>query len=149
MNRSKILPPTYLLIALAAMASLHFLVPIVKIFPFPWNTLGILFLFSGVALNLISDRRFHQAGTTVKPFETSSTLITNGVFRLSRNPMYLGFALLLGGVAIFLGSLSALIVLPIFAVLIEKNFIIREEKSLEKTFGQVYLDYKRKVRRWI
>jgi protein-S-isoprenylcysteine O-methyltransferase Ste14 len=63
--------------------------------------------------------------------------------------MYLGFALLLGGVAIFLGSLSALIVLPIFAVLIEKNFIIREEKSLEKTFGQVYLDYKRKVRRWI
>jgi protein-S-isoprenylcysteine O-methyltransferase Ste14 len=149
MNRSKILPPTYLLIALAAMASLHFLVPIVKIFPFPWNTLGILFLFSGVALNLISDRRFHQAGTTVKPFETSSTLITNGVFRLSRNTMYLGFALLLGGVAIFLGSLSALIVLPIFAVLIEKNFIIREEKSLEKTFGQVYLDYKRKVRRWI
>jgi protein-S-isoprenylcysteine O-methyltransferase Ste14 len=149
MNRSKILPPTYLLIALAAMPILHFLVPILKIFPFPWNTLGILFLFSGVALNLISDRRFHQVGTTVKPFETSSTLITNGVFRLSRNPMYLGFALLLGGVAIFLGSLSALIVLPIFAVLIEKNFIIREEKSLEKTFGQVYLDYKRKVRRWI
>lgn len=149
MNRSKILPPTYLLVSLAAMPILHFLVPIVKIIFFPWNMLGLLFLFCGAALKLVSDRRFHQAGTTVQPFEESSTLITNGVFSLSRNPMYLGFILLLGGVAIFLGSLSPLMILPIFAVLIEKNFIIREEKSLEKIFGKVYLDYKRKVRRWI
>ena len=149
MNRSKILPPTYLLIALLAMPVLHFLIPIVKIVPFPWNTLGVIFLLFGIALNLISDRRFHQVGTTVNPFEESSTLFTNGVFSLSRNPMYLGFTLILGGVAIFLGSLSPLIVLPIFIVLIEKNFIISEEKLLEKTFGQVYLDYKRKVRRWI
>ena len=149
MNRSKILPPTYLLIALLAMPTLHFLVPIVKIISFPWNTLGVIFLLCGVALNLVSDRRFHQVGTTVKPFEESSTLIINGIFSLSRNPMYLGFALLLGGVALFLGSLSPLIILPIFVFLIEKNFIISEEKLLEKTFGQAYLEYKRKVRRWI
>ena len=149
MNRSKILPPTYLLIALLAMPVLHFLVPIVKIAPIPWNTLGIIFLFFGIALNLVSDRRFHQVGTTVKPFEESSTLLTNGVFSISRNPMYLGFALILVGVAIFLGSLSPLIVLPFFVVLIEKDFIISEEKLLEKTFGKVYLDYKQKVKRWI
>jgi protein-S-isoprenylcysteine O-methyltransferase Ste14 len=149
MNRSKILPPTYLLIALLAMPVLHFLIPIVKVVPFPWNTLGFIFLFFGTALNLISDRRFHQVGTTVKPFEESSTLLTDGAFKLSRNPMYLGFALILAGVALCFGTLSPWFVLPIFVFLIEKDFIIKEENLLEKTFDQAYLAYKRKVRRWI
>jgi len=149
MNRPRILPPTWLFVTIAAMIFLHFVFPLAQVIPSPWGLLGIVFLLPGILLNLRADRLFHQASTTVNPYEESSALVTGGVFGLSRNPMYLGFVLLLAGVAILFGTLTPFFLLPIFVVLIEKQFIISEENLLEKTFGQVYLDYKRKVRRWI
>jgi len=149
MHKPKVLPPTYFLIALLAVPILHFLLPLLKIIPAPWNLFGILFILLGIIMELAADRLFHQAGTTVIPYDESQALVTGGVFRFSRNPMYLGFALILAGAAVLFGTLAPFLVVIVFMVLIERRFIRTEERMLETKFGQVYLDYKKKVRRWI
>ena len=148
MRSSKILPPTYLLIAMMAMLALHFLFPIAWIVPPLWNLLGLVFLVAGVIINLIADKAFHQAGTTVKPFEESSNLITDGIFQISRNPMYLGFVLILTGIAILLRSLTPILVIFAFVVLINKLFIKAEEGMLAEKFGATWNQYKSNTRRW-
>jgi protein-S-isoprenylcysteine O-methyltransferase Ste14 len=106
-------------------------------------------LACGIALNLIADDAFRKAKTIVKPFEESTALVTSGVFRISRHPMYLGFVLSLIGIAVLLGSLSPFFVIPVFAVLMDRVFIQVEERMLEATFGQAWLGYKAKAGRWI
>jgi protein-S-isoprenylcysteine O-methyltransferase Ste14 len=149
MKGKAVLPPTYLLVALILMALLHFLIPVVKFVPVPWNLLGILPLAAGIALNLLADRDFHQAETTVKPFENSSALVTTGVFRISRNPMYLGYILILLGVGLLLRSLVPLVVIPVFGYLMARVFIRTEERMLQETFGPAWDAYAKRVRRWI
>lgn len=141
------LPPTYLFISILIMVVLHFLFPVFKIILLPWSLLGILPLLFGLLINLIADRAFKRHSTTVKPFEKSTALITGGVFRLSRNPMYLGFVLILLGVAIFLGSLTPYIVVLGFVILMDVVFIRTEEQMLQSTFGEDWMQYKNKVRR--
>jgi protein-S-isoprenylcysteine O-methyltransferase Ste14 len=106
MNTKNVFPPTYLFIAIVMLVALHFLFPGAHVIVFPWNLLGALPFGVGVVMNLIADRVFKNVGTTVKPYEASTTLITTGVFRISRNPMYVGFVLMLLGIAIFVGSLT-------------------------------------------
>jgi protein-S-isoprenylcysteine O-methyltransferase Ste14 len=131
MKNKQILPPTYVLIALVVMLILHFIFPGIKLVPLPWNLLGLIPLFIGVALNLVADGAFRRAGTTVKPFQASSALLTEGVYGISRHPIYLGFVLILIGVATLLGSFMPLVVIPIFVVLMEVVFIQVEERMLE------------------
>jgi protein-S-isoprenylcysteine O-methyltransferase Ste14 len=149
MKDPKILPPAYLLIAMISMVVLHFVLPIVRLIPAPWNVLGIVFLLAGITLELLADSLFHRVGTTVKPHEEPSTLVTRSVFRISRNPMYLGFAFLLAGIALLLGTLTPFLVIPLFMILIDRLFISIEEKMLEVKFGRTWMTYKQKVRRWI
>ena len=148
MKFTKILPPTYLLIAMIAMLALHFLFPVAWIIPPVWNLLGLVFLASGVIMNLIADKAFHQAGTTVKPFEESSVLVTDGVFQISRNPMYLGSVLILTGTAILLRSLSPYMIIFAYAFLVDRRFIRVEEGMLAKKFGSSWEQYKSRTRRW-
>jgi protein-S-isoprenylcysteine O-methyltransferase Ste14 len=145
----KMMPTTYLLIAIVAMAAFHFLVLVIQVIPMPWNILGIIPIVGGVAINLIADSAFRRAKTTVKPFEESSALVTGGAFRISRNPMYLGFLLILFGIAILLGSLAPFVVVLVFPILMDQVFIQVEERRLEDKFGQSWLEYKARVRRWI
>jgi protein-S-isoprenylcysteine O-methyltransferase Ste14 len=147
--KAKVLPPTYLLVALVLILVLHFTLPVFKIVPMPWNLLGIVPLALGIALNLVADKAFHQAQTTVKPFEESTALVTTGVFRLTRNPMYLGYLLILLGVALIVGSATPYVVIAVFALLMDRTFIRVEEQMLEKQFGQVWLEYANRVRRWL
>jgi protein-S-isoprenylcysteine O-methyltransferase Ste14 len=74
--------------------------------------------------------------------------MTSGVFRISRNPMYLGMTLILFGVSILVGSLTAFVSPVAFFFISEHQFIPLEEKSMENVFGESYLDYARRVRRW-
>lgn len=148
MNK-KILPPTYLLIAILAMLVIHFVLPLSRIVPMPWNFAGLVPLLLGIAINLFADKALHTANTTVKPFIESTTLVTDSVYGFSRHPMYLGFALVLMGLAILLGSLTPWLIVPIFAGLMEGVFIRVEERMLEEKFGPAWLEYKNKVRRWI
>jgi protein-S-isoprenylcysteine O-methyltransferase Ste14 len=149
MKSNPILPPTYLAIAIIAMVALHFVIPLERLIPFPWNLLGLLPIALGATLNLVADRELRKADTTVKPYQESAALVTTGAYVISRHPMYLGFVLILLGLAILLGSLSPFIVIPVFAVAMDRGFIVVEEQMLAVKFGQAWLDYKARVRRWV
>lgn len=149
MKTRNILPPTCLYAAIAIMIVIHFFLPILVLIPSAWNWLGIIPFVCGVILNLTADQAFRKANTTVKPFKESSALITIGVFQICRNPMYLGFVLILAGIAVFLQSLSPFFVIPIFAYFMDCNFIRVEERMLAEKFGLAWTDYERKVRRWV
>ena len=92
-------PPVYLFLSIAIMLLLHFLLPGMRVLPFPWNLFGVIPLVLGIAMNLVADKSFKKNETTVKPLEESTVLITDGVFRVSRHPMYLGFVFILLGIA--------------------------------------------------
>ena len=145
----KILPPTWLLIAMLLMVALHFVMPIASIIPPLWNLLGLIPLALGVALNLSADRVFHRARTTVKPFDMPATLVNWGVFRISRNPMYLGFVLILIGLAFLLGTLTPFLVVFLFFAWIDRVYIVFEERALAEKFGAAWSTYKGNTRRWL
>jgi protein-S-isoprenylcysteine O-methyltransferase Ste14 len=107
---TKILPPTYFLAAIALTIALHFLFPVATFIRLPWRFAGLLPITAGIALNIAADRQFKRRNTTVKPFQESRALVTDGIFRWSRNPMYLGMVLIVSGIAIIEGSVTPWIV---------------------------------------
>ncbi len=139
----------YLFTSLAAMVLLYLFIPVYQFIIYPWNATGMIPLVSGMALNLSADKAFKRNSTTIKPFEESKVLITSGAFRYTRNPVYLGMVLILTGVALLLGALSPFIIIPIFAITIDRVFIITEEKMLDERFGDKWKEYKTNVRRWL
>ncbi len=145
----KVLPPTYFLGAIILTVLLHFVFPLHQLLTFSWNLLGLAPLVVGVILNLVANRAFQKHNTTVKPFEKSTTFITEGAFRISRNPMYLGLALILLGVGLLLGSASPFVVVLLFPVLLDRIFIVPEERMLENSFGDRFRQYRIRVRRWL
>jgi protein-S-isoprenylcysteine O-methyltransferase Ste14 len=149
MDTKKMLPPTYLLIAILLIAPLGFFFPIVQVIPPIWSLLGLIPIALGVIINLIADRAFQQAQTTVKPFEDSAAFLVDGVFRISRNPMYLGFVLILAGIAILLRGLSPWLVVVGFAILMQRIFICREEEMMAGQFGGEWDAYCKQTRRWV
>jgi protein-S-isoprenylcysteine O-methyltransferase Ste14 len=145
----KIMPTTYLLIALILILLLHFTYPIAHIIKGPWNLIGLIPLVLGIILNLVADRSLKQHHTTVKPFQESNALIVDGAYGISRHPMYLGFVLILIGVSLLVGSISPYIIVLLFAVLVEVVFIRGEEEMLEARFQEAWVQYRSKVRKWI
>ena len=111
--------------------------------------LAVVLVVAGIVMSAAGSSAFRRAGTAVVPFERSTVLVTNGLYRFTRNPMYLGLVLSLVGVAILLGSFGAWLPLPIFIWILQTQFINGEERFLEEIFGAPYLDYKKRVRRWL
>ena len=146
---NKLLPPVYLFVSIIVITLLHLFFPIRKLISFPWNLIGLIPLLLGLVINILANTLFKNSNTTVKPFEKSTALVTNGMFQVSRNPMYLGFVCILLGIAILVGSLSPYLVVIIFAVLMDRIFVRTEEKMLEKKFGKEWQNYKKVTRRWI
>ncbi len=147
--RNKILPPTYFILFLILSIGLHFIFPIKKVIFSPYTYFGWIFIVFGVVLNLWTDSLFKKNKTTVKPFEKPTELITKGPFKISRHPMYLGMTAILLGVAILHGTLITLIFPLIFIALSEILFLSQEEKNLKEIFGEDYINYKNRVRRWL
>lgn len=147
--RRPVLPPAYFLIALIAMAALHLATPVAIWNPWPWTVTGALPIVIGLGIAVAGNRHFKRVGTTISPFESSSQLVTDGIFAWSRNPMYLGMLLILAGVALGLGSVTPLFVPPLFLVIIQQRFIRHEERALEQQFGPAYHEYASTVRRWL
>lgn len=145
----KPLPPTYFYSAIILELVLHFVFPVYTIRNLIVDIFGILLIVVGCIFNYSTHKFLKKFNTTVKPFEYSTHLVTFEIFRISRNPMYLGMSSILTGEAIILGSLSTLIVVGCFIVIMQKVFIEVEEKMLFEKFGNVYIDYKRKTPRWI
>lgn len=149
---SRIPPPFVALAAALFMWLASRLPPDVQAAPFVWRiTLSIAIAVVGVAFSVAGMRAFHQAKTTMNPFtpNMASALVTGGVYRLTRNPMYLGLLLDLLAWAAFLWNPLALVVLPAFVLYIHRFQIVSEERALSSLFGTAYDDYRREVRRWL
>jgi len=144
-----LLPPAYFAASVAVMIGLDIFLPVTKILSWPWTVVGIVPVTAGAALNLAADRAFKRHETTVKPFEVSTNLVTEGVFRLSRNPMYLGMVLILFGVALFLGALTPFAVCAAFGLLMNYRFVRIEERMLADKFGAEWRRYSAHTRRWV
>ncbi|MFV0301204.1 MAG: methyltransferase family protein [Paracoccus sp. (in: a-proteobacteria)] len=110
---------------------------------------GWLMVLAALALMLWAVGHFRRAQTTVNPHGQPSALVTGGPFRFSRNPIYLGDALLLAGLCLALRALPALILIPLFVRIVNRRFIAPEEARLAAAFPRDYPDYARRTRRWL
>lgn len=147
--KGKPYPPIYFFVSIVLMVTLHYLAPIRQLLSMPFIYAGVPLVLGGICITAVVARAFTRVGTPVVPFEKSTVVVTNGLFRFSRNPMYLGMVTVLVGVALLLGSAAAFGPIPIFVWLIYNQFIRPEEQFLEELFGEEYLAYKRKVRRCV
>jgi protein-S-isoprenylcysteine O-methyltransferase Ste14 len=127
-----------------------------RLYPLPWPGLddlparmvGYLLGVAGLALVAWGFLTLRQADTTVLPHRRVDRLVTDGAFRFRRNPIYMGEVLLLFGVAQVTGNIWMAIMAPPFALAVLVLAILPEERHLEARFGDDYLDYKRRTRRW-
>lgn len=112
---------------------------------------GAALLLVGCLICLAGVRQFRAHATTVNPLAPgrSSVLVTNGIYRRTRNPMYLGFAVMLIGLGTTLGNLFALGMVPVFIGYLTRFQIVPEERALVEKFGAPYRAYLEQVPRWL
>lgn len=144
----KIHPPvlTFIFIVLAYLINgfipLQFYAPWLKYF-------GIALAAIGFLLPFIAIREFIKAKTTVDPHGSVTSIISSGIYRITRNPIYVGFVLMLIGFLLYSNTLWGLILSPVLILCFNKLVIEHEEAYLEKKFGETYTNYKSRVRRWL
>jgi len=130
---------------------------IARYFPVPLLVIPAISIIAGViaacgiAVVLLGVVAFRQSQTTLDPLhpEGASSLVTRGVYRYTRNPMYLGFALVLLAWALYLSAWLGLLIVGVYVAYMNRFQIKPEEKALESRFGQEFLQYKKAVRRWL
>ena len=112
---------------------------------------AITLAFIGAGTALLGVREFRSVGTTVDPRvpDQSERLVVHGIYRVSRNPMYVGFLFVLGAWGIFLCNAAALVMLPVFVLYMNRFQIVPEERHMNEKFGDVFHQYQDTVRRWI
>lgn len=115
----------------------------------PAQFTGLAIGMVGLALILVSLGLFRRFKTRPEPWEASSTLIRTGLYRFSRNPMYLGMAATSAGIAIFFESIAAGALLILVVLIVDRAVIAREEAYLTRRFGAPYVQYRKQVRRWL
>jgi protein-S-isoprenylcysteine O-methyltransferase Ste14 len=111
--------------------------------------IGAASIVAGVGLLRSFLGAFRRARTPVDPYTPSEAIVTDGPYQLTRNPAYLGMALTYAGIAIVANAPWALAPLPVAITVIDRGVIAREERYLERKFGTPYVDYRRRVRRWL
>jgi protein-S-isoprenylcysteine O-methyltransferase Ste14 len=131
------------------MLLLLLLFPSAGFLDFPARLLGALPLLVGLGLAVLGSNLFEKAGTNINTFADPDVLITDGLYRFSRNPMYLGFVLLLLGAAILLGSTPALVVAAAYFLITDRWYIAFEERAMARVFGEAYRRYQQQTRRWL
>jgi protein-S-isoprenylcysteine O-methyltransferase Ste14 len=111
--------------------------------------LGAALVLAGAALLASFNALFHRHETAVEPWKPTTAIVTTGPYRFTRNPAYLGMALVYVGIALLADAPWVLAPLPFVLAVIDRGVIAREERYLERKFGREYLDYKQRVRRWV
>lgn len=121
-----------------------------------WSIAGravvaVMLATAGACISLMAVVSFRRARTTVNPLRpgTASTLVTGGIYRHTRNPMYLGLSIILLGWSVYLANAPALLLLPGFVLYIYRFQIVPEERTLAALFGAEYQAYRTRVRRWL
>ena len=145
----RLLPPTLVLILLAAMVALSLLAPGPTLLPYPYNLGGILPAGLGFVLATVGRRHFARAGTNIVTFDEPGVLVTDGLFRWTRNPMYLGMLLFLFGTGVLLGATTPFAAVALFAIAADRWYIAFEERALAAKFGAAYAAYAGRTRRWL
>ncbi len=148
----RIPPPIVALIGILLIFLSKDYILILYLHPHLQNTLSLLFLIIGFVIILLAIKEFKKSETTVNPMkpETSTSLVTSGIFKYTRNPMYLGLACILLASCFYFSSLFGIIIyVPLFIFYITVFQIIPEEESMKSLFNDEYLEYCLKVRRWI
>ena len=145
----KILPPTLFLICLICMVASHWIIPIMQIIIFPYNLTGILLIILGISISFAGSKKFQKKDTNIDTFKDPDKLVTDGLYKYSRNPMYLGFAVALLGLAIVLSTITPCFFFLLFVVFTDRCYIKYEETKLIGKFGSNFFEYKSKVRKWL
>lgn len=148
MKLSKIYPPHYLILSIVIILTFDAFTSS-YIFGGWIPYLGLIPMFLGIGVSGYAILQFRRAKTNLVPFTESTTLVIQGLYQYTRNPMYLGMELLLIGLAIYTDTPYGWLVVPIFPIIIHNLFIIKEEQQMIDTFGDDYLEYRGQVRRWI
>ena len=144
-----IYPPMWLALGIIVQFVCNEYYPVYRFTSTLWQIVGGVLLVAGMALLVIAGGLFRQADTEMIPFREVRALVTGGVYRISRNPMYLGMALVLLGCAVTVGVVSALLVPPLFMIIIHHRYILPEEAILLERFPEAFPAYCQRVRRWI
>jgi protein-S-isoprenylcysteine O-methyltransferase Ste14 len=145
----RIHPPLLAGVLLLATLLLQHFLPGLRGFHRHHHLLGALFVIAGVTAMAAAVAIFANHRTTKNPYGQPSTFVSSPPYTTTRNPMYLGFVLLLLGLAIWIGSAVMLLAPIAFYFVIDRMVIPREEATMERLFGETYLEYKARVRRWI
>lgn len=143
------IPPVWLVGALALVWLQAWLLPVL-LWPFALaGMLGFVLFWGGLIVMAAAFFEFMRAKTTPVPHQTATSLITRGIFQLSRNPIYLGDAMILSSVIIWWGAWLLLPLVPGFVLLITRRFIKDEERRLKDAFGPEFAAWSKETRRWI
>ena len=144
------IPPVWLLLTVLLALALPQVVPAGLSLKSPViDLLSAVFLGGGVILIAMAVSQMRRMQTTFHPREEAARLVTGGVFKWSRNPIYLGYVLILAGVILCFDTILSLPLVPIFLWFIEKRFVIPEENALRKKFRLDFARYSQKTRRWV
>lgn len=151
MLKTKIPPPLYMVIFGGLMYLLATYYPVMTLLSAPINNFAYAFAGLALLIDLSALVLFFRMKTTPNPIkpENANKIVTRGMYRISRNPMYVGLLFWLIAWAIKLSVLSPFLLLPVFVWVLTVQQIIPEEKALEKKFGESYLNYKNRVHRWL
>lgn len=144
-----IYPPMWLVFAVMGIFALNEFAPGLRYTGAVSQFAGGIIMLAGLALLVVSGGLFYRAGTGMVPFRDVKVLVTHGVYARTRNPMYLAMVLVLAGVAVTVGALSALIVPPLFLLIVYWRYVRPEEAMLRELFGDEYAAYCARVRRWL
>ncbi|MCA0905236.1 isoprenylcysteine carboxylmethyltransferase family protein [Ruegeria marisrubri] len=109
---------------------------------------GVL-IGGGILMAVLAVVEFRRHKTTVIPHETPSTMVQSGIYKRSRNPIYVGDVLILAGLVLRFDAVLSLVLVPVFVWVLERRFILPEEDRLRRTFRADFARYERKTRRWI
>lgn len=144
-----ILPPILFGIALLIAIALHWRFPLRLPGRDVTLTLGIVLLIAGVGLAVWGHDVMVRAGTNVNPLKPTTAIVTAGPFRYSRNPLYISLTLIFLGISFILGMAWGVVVLVPALLVLHFGVVLREERYLERKFGETYREYKRRVRRYV
>ncbi len=147
--RLSITPPRLYQMFIVFMAAIFFLLPQTRVIPFQYNLIGIIVFVGGAYLAIYVKRIFKKTVTPISPSAKPVRLHTEGIYKYSRNPMYLGIGIGLLGIALFTGCIINLIFPLLFLMIMNYKYVKIEERKLEIVFGETYDNYRRIVRRWI
>lgn len=142
-------PPVIALLCIGIAYLLGRLIPLPFAAPTILRYIGLILTFVGFLLGIGAFVEFHKAQTTLDPHGSTSQLVTSGIFRFSRNPIYLGFLLIVIGLPLYFGLFWGVAIAPVFIFLMNYLVIQHEEVYLERKFRETYTDYQARVRRWL